>query len=42
MALRLKRSGVRWVYPLHGGFAAWVGAGFPVEALPALVVDRLP
>ncbi len=34
MALLLKRSGVRWVHPLHGGLAAWADAGFPLEALP--------
>ena len=42
MALQLKRSGVRWVHPLHGGLAGWIDAGFPLEALPALVVDRAP
>jgi 3-mercaptopyruvate sulfurtransferase SseA len=42
VALRLKRSGVRWVHPLHGGLAAWTEAGLPVEALPALVGDRAP
>ena len=33
MALRLKRSGVRWVHPLQGGFRAWVDAGYPLEDL---------
>jgi 3-mercaptopyruvate sulfurtransferase SseA len=33
VALRLKRGGVRWVHPLHGGFRAWVDAGYPVEPL---------
>jgi len=42
VALRLKRSGVRWVHPLHGGLAAWIDAGLPLEELPALVVDRAP
>ena len=42
MALRLKHSGVRWVHPLHGGLTAWIDAGFPLEALPALIVDRAP
>lgn len=36
MALLLKRSGVRWVHPLHGGLAAWIDAGLPVEALHAV------
>ncbi len=40
MALQLKRSGVRWVHPLHGGLAGWIDAGLPVEEMPALVVDR--
>ena len=39
MALQLKRSGVHWVHPLRGGLAAWTDAGFPVEALSALVAD---
>jgi 3-mercaptopyruvate sulfurtransferase SseA len=34
VALLLKRSGARWVHPLHGGLAGWINAGFPVEALP--------
>lgn len=34
MALLLKRSGARWVHPLHGGLAGWIDAGFPLEALP--------
>ena len=33
MALQLKRSGVRWVHPLQGGFRAWADAGYPVEEL---------
>jgi rhodanese-related sulfurtransferase len=33
VALQLKKSGVRWVHPLHGGFRAWVDAGYPVEEL---------
>jgi 3-mercaptopyruvate sulfurtransferase SseA len=33
VALLLKRSGVRWVHPLHGGLGGWVDAGFPLEAL---------
>jgi 3-mercaptopyruvate sulfurtransferase SseA len=33
VALLLKRSGARWVHPLHGGLAGWIDAGFPVEAL---------
>jgi 3-mercaptopyruvate sulfurtransferase SseA len=33
VALRLKRGGVRWVHPLHGGLRAWVEAGYPVEEL---------
>jgi len=33
VALLLKRSGVRWVHPLHGGLAAWIDAGFPLDAL---------
>ena len=33
MALLLKRSGVRWVHPLHGGLAGWIDAGFPLETL---------
>lgn len=40
MALRLKRSGVRWVHPLHGGLAAWIDAGLPVEEITAIVEDR--
>jgi 3-mercaptopyruvate sulfurtransferase SseA len=34
VALLLKRSGARWVHPLHGGLAGWIDAGFPLEALP--------
>jgi len=33
VALRLKRSGVRWVRPLQGGLAAWTQARLPVEEL---------
>jgi 3-mercaptopyruvate sulfurtransferase SseA len=33
VALLLKRGGVRWVHPLHGGLAGWTDAGFPVEEL---------
>ena len=39
MALLLERSGARWVHPLRGGLAAWIDAGFPVEALSAPVAD---
>jgi 3-mercaptopyruvate sulfurtransferase SseA len=39
VALLLAQSGARWVHPLHGGLAAWIDAGFPVEALSALVAD---
>jgi len=39
VALLLERSGARWVHPLSGGLAAWIDAGFPVEALTALVAD---
>jgi 3-mercaptopyruvate sulfurtransferase SseA len=34
VALLLRRSGARWVHPLHGGLAGWIDAGLPVEALP--------
>jgi 3-mercaptopyruvate sulfurtransferase SseA len=33
VALLLKRSGVRWVHPLHGGLAGWIDAGLPLEVL---------
>jgi len=33
VALLLKRGGVRWVHPLHGGLAGWTDAGFRVEEL---------
>jgi hypothetical protein len=33
VALRLRRSGVRWVHPLHRGLAGWTDSGSPVEAL---------
>jgi len=42
VALQLKRSGVHWVHPLHGGLAGWIDAGLAVEEMPALVVDRTP
>lgn len=38
MALLLKRSGVRWIHPLHGGLAGWIDAGFPLE--PLRIVDE--
>jgi 3-mercaptopyruvate sulfurtransferase SseA len=33
VALRLKRNGVRWVRPLHGGLAGWMKAQLPIEEL---------
>ena len=42
MALLLKRGGVRWVHPLHGGLAGWIDAGFPVEPMTVLVADKTP
>ena len=31
VALRLKRKGVKFIRPLAGGFANWIGLGLPVE-----------
>lgn len=33
MALQLRRKGITRVHPLHGGLAAWMDLGFPVEAV---------
>ena len=43
MALRLKRKGITRVHPLHGGLAAWMDLGFPVEAvLPPVIAAISP
>lgn len=31
MALRLKRRGIDRIRPLEGGYAGWVGEGYPLE-----------
>jgi rhodanese-related sulfurtransferase len=34
VALALKKRGIKRVFPLEGGIAAWVSRGYPVEVLP--------
>ena len=43
MALQLRRMGITRVHPLHGGLAAWMDMGFPVEAVePPVIVAITP
>lgn len=37
VALALKKRGIERVFPLEGGFEAWVACGYPVEVLPGTV-----
>ena len=34
VALALKKRGIERVFPLEGGFEAWVASGYPVEIVP--------
>jgi len=40
VALALKKRGIERVFPLEGGFEAWVSCGYPVEVLPPPTVTR--
>ena len=40
VALALKKRGIERVFPLEGGFEAWVASGYPVEVLPRGVETR--
>jgi rhodanese-related sulfurtransferase len=41
VALQLKRKGITRVHPLHGGLAAWMDLGFPVEAVQPPVITAI-
>jgi rhodanese-related sulfurtransferase len=41
VALQLRRKGITRVHPLHGGLAAWMGLGYPVEAVEAPVIAAI-
>ena len=40
VALALKKRGIERVFPLEGGFEAWVASGYPVEVLPRSVESK--
>lgn len=41
MALKLKRSGITRVRPLHGGIALWMDRAFPTTELTQSPVEGL-
>ena len=41
MALQLRHKGITRVHPLHGGLAAWMDLGFPVEAVEPPVIAAI-
>jgi rhodanese-related sulfurtransferase len=41
VALQLRRKGITRVHPLHGGLAAWMDLGYPVEAVEAPVIAAI-
>jgi rhodanese-related sulfurtransferase len=41
VALQLRRKGITHVHPLHGGLAAWMDLGYPVEAVQPPVIAAI-
>jgi rhodanese-related sulfurtransferase len=41
VALQLRHNGITRVHPLHGGLAAWMDLGYPVEAVRPPVIAAI-